>query len=135
MQARTGGLNEVRIAPHSVLRGFLKRCRMDYKLPRQVRVLGMGLILLIGASTLASAPQAQTATVIGTITSQNNRPVTNVLVSIAGKYRYTDVGGRYRIDGVPFGRYKMQVASGGKVLREVEVDIHDAMSVINLKLP
>jgi len=108
---------------------------MDYKLPRQVRVLGMGLILLIGASTLASAPQAQTATVIGTITSQNNRPVTNVLVSIAGKYRYTDVGGRYRIDGVPFGRYKMQVASGGKVLREVEVDIHDAMSVINLKLP
>ena len=102
---------------------------MDFTFSRQVRVLAIGLILLIAVL------HAQTATVIGTIKRQNNKPAANVLVLIAGKYRYTDVGGRYRIDGVPLGRQKAQVTSAGKVLLSVEVDIHDGLSVINLKLP
>jgi len=102
---------------------------MDFTLPRQVRVVGIGLVLLIAVL------QAQTATVIGTITRQNNRPAANVLVLIAGKNRYTDVGGRYRIDGVPLGRQKIQVSSGGKVLLAVEKDIQGGMTVINLTLP
>jgi hypothetical protein len=102
---------------------------MDFTLPRQVRVLGIGLILLMVVL------YAKTATVIGTITRNNNTPAVNVLVSIAGQYRYTDVGGRYRIDGVPVGSQKLTVSSGGKVLLEVGVNIRDQMSVFNLKLP
>jgi Carboxypeptidase regulatory-like domain len=102
---------------------------MDLTLPRQVRVLGIGLILLVVVL------YAKTVTVIGTITRNNNTPVVNVLVSLAGQYRYTDVGGRYRIDGVPVGRQKLTVSSGGKVLLEVGVNIRDQMSVFNLKLP
>jgi hypothetical protein len=102
---------------------------MDFTLPPHVRVLLVGLVLLIAVL------HAKTATVIGTITRRNNRPAANVLVWIAGQYRYTDVGGRYRIDGVPAGRQKVRVSGGGKVLLEVEVDIHDAVSPVNLKLP
>jgi hypothetical protein len=101
---------------------------MDFTVPRQVRVLGMGLILILAVL------HAKTATVIGTITRQN-RPAANVLVLIGGQYRYTDVGGRYRIDGVPFGRQKVKVSSGGKVILEVDVDIQNAVSVVNLKVP
>ncbi|HTT60463.1 MAG TPA: carboxypeptidase-like regulatory domain-containing protein [Bryobacteraceae bacterium] len=78
---------------------------------------------------------AQTVIVIGTVTRQNNSPAENVMVSIAGQYRYTDVGGRYRIDGVPVGRQKVRVTSEGRVLLETEADIRDAVSVVNLKLP
>jgi hypothetical protein len=128
-EARTARLNEEQVAPPFVLREFLRRCCMDFTLPRQVRVLGIGLILLMVVL------YAKTATVIGTITRNNNTPAANVLVSIAGQYRYTDVGGRYRIDGVPVGPQKLTVSSGGKVLLEVGVNIRDQMSVFNLKVP
>jgi hypothetical protein len=128
-EARTAGLSEEQIALLFVLREVLRRCSMDFTFPRQVRVLLVVLILLIAVL------HAKTATVIGTITRQNNRPAANVLVLIAGQYRYTDVGGRYRIDGVPVGRQKVKVSRGGKVLLEVEADIHDAVSAVNLKLP
>lgn len=107
----------------------LQKVPHGFTLPRQVRVVGIGLILIMAVL------HAQTATVIGTVTRQNNRPAANVLVLISGQYRYTDVGGRYRIDGVRVGRQKVKVSSGGKVLLEIEVNVHDALSVINLKLP
>jgi hypothetical protein len=96
---------------------------------QRLRAPAIGLIL---AAVLWCA---QTVTVIGTITRRNNAPAANVLVSIAGQSRYTDVGGRYRIDGVHAGRQTVKVSSEGKVLLEKEVEINKAVSVINLKLP
>jgi len=122
-------LSEGPIAPRYFSRVFLGRCPLNFTFPRQVRVLGIGLILLIAVL------HAQTATVIGTITNQNDKPAANVLVLIAGKNRYTDVGGRYRIDGVPLGHQTIQVSRGGKVLIKVERDVNRGMTVINLKLP
>ena len=102
---------------------------MDFTLSRLVRIPGLALILLL---VLLSA---KTATIIGTITRKDNKPAVNVLVSIGSQSRYTDVGGRYRIDGVPLGNQKLTVSSGGKVIHQVSVTIRDQMSVFNLKLP
>lgn len=102
---------------------------MDSTFPKPVRVLGLALILLMVVL------YAKTATVLGTITRKDSKPAVNVLVSIANQSRYTDVGGRYRIDGVPVGSQKLTVSSGGKVLLEVSVNVRDQMSVFNLKLP
>ena len=102
---------------------------MDFTLSRLVRIPGLALILLVVVLF------AKTATVIGTITRKDNKPAVNVLVSVGSQSRYTDVGGRYRIDGLPVGNHKLTVSSGGKVLLEVNVNIRDQMSVFNLKLP
>jgi hypothetical protein len=102
---------------------------MYFTLRRQMGVLGLGLILL------GAVLHAQTANVMGTITRRDNKPAKNVSVLIAGKSGITDVGGRYRIDGVPLGRQKMQVTQGRKVLLSVEVDVNNSGSMINQKLP
>ena len=113
------------------VREFLKRCRVHFPLSRQVRVLGIGLMLLIGVLQA----QIRTSTVFGTITRKNNQPATRVLVSIARKIAYTDDGGRYRIDGIPFGPQEMLVSSGGKVLLKVAVNISSSALRIDKKLP
>src|SRR5271166_3700040 len=64
---------------------------------RHVRALGIGLMLLV----VVLQAQVQTSTVFGTITYQDDRPATNVFVSIASMAAYTDDRGRYRIDEVP----------------------------------
>jgi hypothetical protein len=104
---------------------------MYFPLFRQVRVLGIGLILLI----VILQAQARTSTVFGIITRRNNQPATRVLVSIARKIAYTDDGGRYRIDGIPFGPQDMQVSSGGKVLLRLNVNISSSAQRIDGKLP
>jgi hypothetical protein len=111
------------------VRKFLRRCCVYFPLSRQVRVLGVGLMLLIVVL------QAQTQTVFGTITLQNNQPALKVLVSIARKIGYTDDGGRYRIDGIPFGPQEMLVSRGGKVLLKVTVNIGSKAQRIDKKLP
>jgi hypothetical protein len=98
---------------------------------RQVRVLGIGLMLLIAVLQA----QTRTSTVFGKITRQNNQPATKILVSIARKIAYTDDGGRYRIDGVPLGSQKMLISSGGKVLLNVDVNINSSEQRIDKKLP
>jgi len=110
------------------VRQFLKRY---FPLSRQVRVFGIGLMLLI---TVLRA-QIQPSIVFGKITRQNNQPVTQVLVSIAGKIAYTDDGGRYRIDGVPLGRQTMLVTSRGTVLLRVAVTISGSEQRIDKTLP
>jgi hypothetical protein len=100
-------------------------------LSRQARVLGIGLILLI----VVVKAQTRTSTVFGTITRQNNHPATRVSVSIARKIAYTDDGGRYRIDGIPFGSQEMQVSSGGRVLLRIIVNISSSTQRIDRRLP
>ena len=113
------------------VREFLHRCRVYFPLSRQIRVLGIGLMLFI----VVLQAQIRTSIVFGTITRQNNQPATKVLVSIARKIAYTDDGGRYRLDGVPFGPQEMLVSSGGKVVLQFAVNISSSAQRIDKKLP
>jgi hypothetical protein len=51
-------------------------------------------------------------TVIGMIIDRNNAPLVNAYVSIAGVGGYTDVLGRYRLDGVSPELQRMRVEQG-----------------------
>ena len=102
---------------------------MLFTLRRHVGVLGLLLI------SLAAVLQAQTASVMGTITLKSNKPAQSVVVVIAGKSAITDIGGRYRIDQVPVGRQQMQIRQGKKVLLSVEVEVKNSVSTINKTLP
>jgi len=95
-------------------------------------------VCLLAVALCFLAPELraqQTSTVIGTITFRNSRAAVNVLVSIAGRYRYTDVGGRYKIDGVPQGRQHMTIKSGKIILWQGDVNIAGSMPVVNQVLP
>jgi hypothetical protein len=102
---------------------------MHFTILRQIGVLGIGLILL------GAILHAQTASVMGTITLKNHKPAQKVLVLVGGKSSITDVDGRYRIDEVPLGRQKMQIAQGKKVLLSIEVDVNNSGSMIDQTLP
>jgi len=94
-------------------------------------LLGVALVLL--AAGLRG--QAGTATVIGTIQHRDGKPAVNVLVWIAGNYRYTDVGGRYRIPGVPAGKQHMVIRSGKKILWQGDVNVAGRITTINQTIP
>ena len=98
-------------------------------------VLRWSSILVVTVILLAADLQAQTATVIGTITYQNRKPALNVLVLIANRYRYTDVDGRYKIDGVPQGKQRMTIKSGQKILWEGDVAISGTNVRVDRVLP
>lgn len=102
---------------------------MLFTLRRHIGVLGFLLI------SLAAVLEAQTASVMGTITLKGNKPAQNVVVVIASKSAITDIGGRYRIDGVPVGSQKMEIRQGKKVLLTVEVQVKGSVSTINKTLP
>lgn len=74
---------------------------------------------------------AQTSTVIGTITYHNGRPAVNVLVSIGPHYRYTDVRGRYKIDGVSEGRQRMIIRRGQVILWQGDVNVSGTIATLN----
>jgi hypothetical protein len=97
---------------------------------RQAWLFGIGLLLIAVLQA-----QARTSTVFGVITRQNNQPATRVLVSIARRITYTDDGGRYRIDGVPFGSQEMLVSSQGRVLLRVAVNITSNAQRIDKRMP
>jgi hypothetical protein len=84
---------------------------------------------------LAADLHAQTSTVVGTITYNNHKPAVNVLVMIGSRYRYTDVGGRYKIEGVPQGHQHMTIRQGQRVLWQGDVNISGTMSTVNQVLP
>lgn len=90
---------------------------------------------LCALSLFALTLQAQTAIVFGMITHRNGKPAIRLLVTIARKIAYTDVSGRYRIDGVPAGRQKMLVSSEGRVLLETEVTIKGSQQRIDRQIP
>ncbi len=102
-------------------------------MPSQCRKLWR--FLAIWLVLLAAEIQAQTATVIGTVTHRNNTPAVNILVVIAGRSRYTDVAGRYRIDGVPFGRQNMRIYKGREQLSEAEVEIRKLIVRLDQTIP
>ncbi len=94
-------------------------------------------ICVIAAAILLLAPvlYAQTSTVFGTITYHNHQPAVNVYVSIGGVYRYTDGGGRYKIEGVPQGQQHMTIKSGQTVLWQGDVNISGAIVEVSRELP
>jgi hypothetical protein len=96
-----------------------------------IRLLVLGLALVL----LAAESRGQAATVIGTIQHRTGKPAVNVLVWIAGNYRYTDVGGRYRISGVPLGRQRMVIRSGRRVLWQGDVNVAAGTTTINETIP
>jgi hypothetical protein len=59
----------------------------------------------------------------------------NVFVSIGGRYRYTDVGGRYKIQGVPQGRQHMTIKSGQIILWQGDVNINGTVATVDRVLP
>jgi hypothetical protein len=91
----------------------------------------LGCILAVAIMLLTADLRAQTSTVIGTITYANQKPAVNVFVSIAGRYRYTDVGGRYKIDGVPQGQQRMMIKSGQTVLWQGDVSISRVITTVD----
>jgi hypothetical protein len=106
---------------------------MAYTFVQQSRQLGcmLAVILLVQAASLG----AQTSTVIGTITDKAGKAAVNVLVTIGRDYRYTDVGGRYRIDNVPQGKQRMTIKRGNSVLWQGDVTISGAVATVNQTLP
>jgi hypothetical protein len=74
-------------------------------------------------------------TVIGTVLYRNNTPAVNVYVSIAGKGRYTDVQGRYKLDGVPQGQHTMRIEQPGRTPVEISVDVRGPMARIDQTIP
>ena len=98
-------------------------------LPKLASVLALWIMLS------AAVLHGQRGAVIGTIVHRNNTPAVNVLVSMAGKSRYTDVQGRYRLDGVPFGRYRMRIEKEGKLLGQADVDVQKPLTVLDQTIP
>jgi hypothetical protein len=78
---------------------------------------------------------AQSSTVFGTITYRDGRPAVQILVVIGPNYRYTDVGGRFKIDGVPAGRQHMICKRGAAILWQGDVQIAGPQMMFNQRLP
>jgi len=103
----------------------LRRCR-------QTKVAWVMIFLLL---LLETQGLAQGSTVIGTITYRDGKPAVHILVTIGNSYRYTDVGGRYKIDNVPPGPQHMICKQGSKILWQGDVDIAGSQMTLNQKLP
>jgi len=97
--------------------------------------LGLSCVLAAAILLLAADLRAQTSMVIGTITYHNGKPAVNVFVSIGGRYRYTDVGGRYKIEGVPQGHQHMTIKSGQRILWQGDVNINGTIATVDRVLP
>ena len=98
-------------------------------------ILRLGCVLAVVILLLAADLHAQTSTVIGTITYRNGKPAVNVFVSIGGRYRYSDVGGRYKIEGVPQGRQHMTCRIGQRILWQGDVNINGSIATVDRVLP
>ncbi|MBV8841591.1 MAG: carboxypeptidase regulatory-like domain-containing protein [Bryobacterales bacterium] len=77
----------------------------------------------------------QTAVVTGTITRRNGDPAINVTVSVGSRHELTDVRGKYRIAGVPYGNQKLQITEGKRVLHQTTLDIRQPAIQFNQRLP
>ena len=93
------------------------------------------LLLVLATLLLVGNLYAQTAVVSGTVTNHNGSPAVNVTVSIAGRASLTDVRGKYRIVGVPFGRQTLRILQNKKVLKEVALNVTAATVTHNETLP
>ena len=95
----------------------------------------MPWVMLVLLLLLRGHVLAQTSTVIGTITYRDGRPAVHILVVIGPGYRYTDGGGRYKIDGVPTGRQHMVCKRGSAILWQGDVEIVDSRTIVNKQVP
>jgi hypothetical protein len=93
------------------------------------------LLLVLATLLLVGSLNAQTAVVSGAITHSNGVPAVNVTVSIAGRASLTDVRGRYRVPGVPFGRQTLRILQNRKVLKELVVNVNATAVTRNETLP
>ncbi len=64
------------------------------------------------------------ATVYGRIQWGNGRPVVKAVVQIGEQYDYTDVDGRYRLKGVPYGRHKFRIYYNRRLRREFDLRVN-----------
>ena len=83
----------------------------------------VGIILLVLIFAAGLSLHAQTATVFGEVFYRNGQPAVNLTVSVGRKFAFTDVKGRYRIPGVPFGESVLQIRRQGKKLKQLKVVI------------
>jgi hypothetical protein len=109
--------------------------RTEHARRRQWGVASVMIFLLLLILLLEGQVLAQASTVIGTITYRDGKPAVHILVMIGNNYRYTDVGGRYKIDNVPPGRQHMVCKQGSTILWQGDVDIAGSQMTLNQKLP
>ena len=125
--------------------GFLHRGRQqdaegkvwtaDEVASASLTTLRLSCVLAAAILLLAADLHAQTSTVIGTIRYHNGKPAVNVFVSIGGRYRYTDVGGRYKLQGVPQGRQHMTCKIAQRILWQGDVNINGTIVTVDRVLP
>lgn len=88
----------------------------------------MSLIQMVLLAALTVSPLAsQTAyTIDGTVTDPQGLPIAGAVVDAYGPARRTvrtSEAGRYRIDGLPIGRYRITAVAEGFALREAEREV------------
>ena len=88
-----------------------------------------------GLIWLVTILNAQTTIVTGLVTRRNKTPAVNYLVAIGAQARYTDVRGRYRIDGIRPGRYKLRITKDGRLVRDGDVDVRGPAMTLNFDVP
>src|ERR1035438_2931426 len=93
------------------------------------------LLLLPAMLLLVGYLYGQTAVVTGTITHRNGSPAVNVTVSVSGLAGLTDVRGRYRVSGVPYGSQTLKILQNNKVLKQVSVNVNAAAITHNEAIP
>jgi hypothetical protein len=94
-----------------------------------VKRLGWILILLMVMTTMSVF--AQRSQVTGDVLQKDGQPAINYTVSLAGKFAFTDVRGRFRILDVAYGKYNLQVSRNKKVLATIAVTINQ----VNTRIP
>jgi hypothetical protein len=82
-------------------------------------------------SFLAVAPitllaQNKAATIYGTIRFRNGQPARGLAIVVGPRFNYTDVNGYYRIVGVPYGMYNMQIRQGNRTLKQGQISVNAA---------
>jgi len=80
------------------------------------------ILLVLLAATLVW-PQ-NSATIYGRIQWGNGRPVVKAVVKVGNVYDYTDVDGRYRLKGVPYGRHKFRIYYNRQLRREFDLRVN-----------
>jgi len=92
------------------------------------------LLVAISLAPVTTEAQSQTATVTGKVTRHGRAPE-RLMVRVGSNYGYTDVAGRYRLRGVPFGRRTIEVVRGNSVLLSESVDVNQQVVQRTLVLP
>lgn len=75
------------------------------------------------------------ATLSGKVLDSRGDPVNNAVVSVGGKFEFTDVNGRYRIKEVSAGAQKVQVKRGERILKEETIEIMEPGVKKDLTVP